>query len=93
MENVESVLYLANKYFIDGLFRKCVQFTEEHLTPANVCRFLPAAEVFDDLREPYVLGAHLKKYPRVLFSCWTVVEESQKKFLNRTDSSTSVASY
>ncbi|KAH7693546.1 BTB/POZ domain-containing protein 6, partial [Aphelenchoides avenae] len=44
-DSLESVLSLADKYLVTDLFNRCVQ----HVTPANVCRFLPLAELYANL--------------------------------------------
>ncbi|KAH7721807.1 BTB/POZ domain-containing protein 6-A [Aphelenchoides avenae] len=44
-DNFASVLSLSDKYMVTELFERCVQ----HVTAANVCRFLPLGELYRDL--------------------------------------------
>ncbi|KAH7721804.1 BTB/POZ domain-containing protein 6 [Aphelenchoides avenae] len=46
-DNLASLLSLADKYLVTDLFDRCVQ----HVTAANVCRFLPLAERYAGLSE------------------------------------------
>ncbi|KAH7721849.1 TAZ zinc finger family protein [Aphelenchoides avenae] len=41
-DNLASVLSLSDKYLVTDLFNRCLQ----HMTAANVCRFLPMAELY-----------------------------------------------
>ncbi|KAH7721808.1 TAZ zinc finger family protein [Aphelenchoides avenae] len=62
-DSLESVLSLADKYLVTDLSNRCVQ----HVTPANVCRFLPLAELYADLSK-HCWGAALNNGDEVLSS-------------------------
>ncbi|KAH7701933.1 BTB/POZ domain-containing protein 6, partial [Aphelenchoides avenae] len=59
-ENVLFTMYLSKKYFVTGLYGDCIEFAKNKVDASNVCSFLEHAELFDDLKEAYVIGwAHL----------------------------------
>lgn len=51
IESVGSALYLANKYFVTGLCKDCIEFLKDSLDAANVCDFFEIAELFEELKE------------------------------------------
>ena len=46
--NVMQVLYLANKYMVPSLTKKCAKYLRENLTASNVLCILPQAQKFED---------------------------------------------
>ncbi|KAH7695627.1 BTB/POZ domain-containing protein 6 [Aphelenchoides avenae] len=56
-DNLASVLSLSDKYLVTDLFDRCAQ----HVTAANVCRFLLLAELYADLNEQYVVLLFVSK--------------------------------
>ncbi|KAH7702612.1 BTB/POZ domain-containing protein 6 [Aphelenchoides avenae] len=61
-DNLASVLSLADKYLVKELFDRCLQ----HVTAANVCRFLPMAELYAAFSE----------------HCWSVALNNGDEVLN-----------
>ena len=59
--NVMHVLYLANKYMVPSLAKKCSEYLRENLSTANVFSILPHAQKFDD--------------KDLEGRCWEVIEE------------------
>lgn len=53
-DNVESVIQLADKYLLTGLYDECVDWVKQNVTASNVCRFLPVAEKYAELGKLYV---------------------------------------
>ena len=43
-----QVLYLAKKYLVPSLARKCTEYLQEHLGASNVFSVLPHAQKFED---------------------------------------------
>ncbi|XP_022802890.1 BTB/POZ domain-containing protein 6-B-like [Stylophora pistillata] len=46
--NVMQVLYLANKYMVPSLAKKCAEYLRDNLTASNVLCILPQAQKFED---------------------------------------------
>ena len=66
--NVMQVLYLAKKYLVPSLARKCTEYLQEHLGASNVFSVLPHAQKFEDkdLEE----------------RCWEVIEAQTENALS-----------
>ncbi|XP_078380493.1 BTB/POZ domain-containing protein 6-like [Oculina patagonica] len=63
--NVMQVLYLANKYMVPSLAKKCNEYLRDNLKTSNVFCILPQAQKFDD--------KELKE------RCWEVIEKQTEE--------------
>ena len=63
--NVIQVLYLANKYIVPSLAKKCTEYLRDNLKASNVFLILPHAQIFED--------KDLKD------RCWKVIEEQTEE--------------
>ena len=63
--NVMQVLYLANKYIVPSLAKKCTEYLRDNLKASNVFLILPHAQIFED--------KDLKD------RCWKVIEEQTEE--------------
>lgn len=58
-ENIESVMQLADKYLLTGLFDECTAWLQQNMTASNVCRLLPVAAQHFELAKIYVELNHV----------------------------------
>ena len=58
--NVMGVPYLAKKYMVPSLARKCAEYLEENLDPSNVFGILPEAQNFEE--------------QNLVDQCWEVID-------------------
>ena len=63
--NVMQVLYLANKYLVPSLVKKCKEYLRSHLIASNVFCILPHAQKFED--------------KDLEDRCWKVIEEQTEE--------------
>lgn len=50
-ENVESVLYLAQKYLLRGLYEEAIEFTGTLINASNIVQYMEIAKFFDGLED------------------------------------------
>ncbi|KAH7719022.1 BTB/POZ domain-containing protein 3-like protein [Aphelenchoides avenae] len=51
LDNVNDVLYLSDKYMLEKLYQRAIDFIKSHLTPANVFDVLSTSKMFNGLED------------------------------------------